>query len=122
MQDNTAKISSDEDAASLIQKWYRNKREIEHQACEQRIILEPEIVLLSKEDIATHTSDENDEQEDSVDGTPGVERALGMGVVKLGLAVAITKVGTLVLNSVSAPVDQDDVAAAIVISKGSEAQ
>ena len=120
MEENRTTISSD-DAALLIQKWYRNKRVLEYQAWNDN--MEPEIVVPSNEEIATCAIEENvDEDEDSVGCANGMERTLAMGAVKLGIAFAITKVGTLVLNSVSAPVDQDDVAAAVIISKGSEAQ
>lgn len=111
-------------AASFIQRWYRKKRELEHQEIvKSGEVIEPEIFLPAHEEAATHkdTSEDNEEQE-SVDCEDGIERALAMGAVKVGIAIAVTRVGSLVLNGISAPVDQDDVVAAIVIAKGSEAQ
>ena len=72
MEENRTTISSD-DAALLIQKWYRNKRELEYQACNDN--MEPEIVVLSDGEMPTCAiSEENvDEEEHEDDVLPEQE-------------------------------------------------
>lgn len=119
MEENTPMPS--ERAASLIQKWYRRKRQQELIEREIHLSFDSEISI---EKTSEHRDDnvESDEDNSEESGGDGMGKKLAMGAVKLGIITAITKGGTLLLSAGGAPVDQDDVVAAAVIIKSSEAQ